>query len=71
MRDIEAVRLQLEGETWPRLQMTTPAPPFEAGTQHETLLVDFKNNRLLLEQRGDGAGLRESQHDRHQGAARA
>ena len=56
LRSIEVVRLQLDGETWPRLQMTTPEPPFEPGSLHETLLIDFKNNRLLLEQRGAGAG---------------
>ncbi len=56
LRGIEAVRLRLEGETWPRLQMTTPEAPFEAGTQRETLLVDFKNNRMLLQQRVTGAG---------------
>src|ERR1044072_8309140 len=36
--------------------MPTPPPPFEAGTQQESLLVDFKNNRLRLEQRVSGAG---------------
>jgi hypothetical protein len=46
LRTIEVVRLQLQGENWPRLQMPTAAPPFAAGTQQETLLVDFKNNRL-------------------------
>src|SRR5262245_23768315 len=56
LRAIDVVRLQLQGETWPRLQMPTAAPPFEAGTQQETLLVDFKNNRLRLEQRVSGAG---------------
>jgi glyoxylase-like metal-dependent hydrolase (beta-lactamase superfamily II) len=56
LRSIEVVRLKLEGQTWPRMQMTTPAPPFEAGYQKETLLIDFKNNRMLLEQQIDGAG---------------
>lgn len=56
LRAIDVVRVRLEGETWPRLQMTTPEPPFEAGSLRETLLVDFRNNRLLLEQRGVGAG---------------
>ncbi len=56
LRSIEVVRLQLEGETWPRLQMPTVAPPFEAGTQRETLLLDLKNNRLKLEQKAVGAG---------------
>jgi glyoxylase-like metal-dependent hydrolase (beta-lactamase superfamily II) len=56
LRAIETVRLQLEGETWPRLQMTTPTPPFEAGTLQETLLLDFKNSSMRLDQRGTGAG---------------
>jgi glyoxylase-like metal-dependent hydrolase (beta-lactamase superfamily II) len=56
LQAIEVVRLRLEGRTWPRLQMPTPEPPFEGGTQRETLLVDLKNNRLLLEQQGNGSG---------------
>ncbi|MGH8175386.1 MAG: MBL fold metallo-hydrolase [Steroidobacter sp.] len=56
LRAIDVVRLQLEGETSPRLQMTTAAPPFETGTQRETLLIDFKNSRLRLEQQANGAG---------------
>jgi glyoxylase-like metal-dependent hydrolase (beta-lactamase superfamily II) len=56
LRAIDVVRLTLEGDTWPRMQMTTPAAPFEAGTQRETLLIDFKNNRMRLEQQGSGAG---------------
>ncbi len=32
LRAVEVVRLRLEGQTFPRLQMTTPAPPFEGGT---------------------------------------
>ena len=56
LRSIEVVRLRLEGETWPRLQMPTASPPFEAGTQQETLLLDLKNNRLKLEQKVSGAG---------------
>ena len=56
LRSIDVVRLQFDGETWPRLQMPTAAPPFESGTQKETLLLDLKNNRLLLEQEASGAG---------------
>jgi glyoxylase-like metal-dependent hydrolase (beta-lactamase superfamily II) len=56
LRSIEVVRLRLEGENWPRLQMPTASPPFEGGTQQETLLLDLKNNRLKLEQKGSGAG---------------
>src|SRR5687767_4391294 len=56
IQSIETVRLNLKGQTYPRLQMTTPQPPFEAGQFDESLLFDLKNNRLLLEQRGSGAG---------------
>lgn len=56
LRGIEVVRLRLEGETWPRFQMPTPEPPFESASLRETVLVDFKNNRLALEQQGSGAG---------------
>src|SRR5688572_6077928 len=53
---VDTVRLNLKGQTYPRLQMPTPEPPFEPGQFDETLLFDLKNNRLLLEQRGSGAG---------------
>jgi len=56
LRAIKVVRLKLDGKTWPRLQMTTAAPPFEGGTLKETLLVDLDENRLRLEQEVDGAG---------------
>jgi glyoxylase-like metal-dependent hydrolase (beta-lactamase superfamily II) len=50
LRSIEVVRLHLEGETRVRLQVPTPEPPFEAGTNKETLLLDLKNNRFRFEQ---------------------
>jgi glyoxylase-like metal-dependent hydrolase (beta-lactamase superfamily II) len=56
LRGIEVIRLRLDGATWPRFQMPTPEPPFQGGTLRETVLVDFKNNRLALEQQGSGAG---------------
>ena len=56
LQGIATVRLQLRGETWPRLQMPTAEPPFESGTFEESLLLDLGNNRLLLEQRANGAG---------------
>src|SRR5262245_4857642 len=56
LRSIDVVRLQLQGETWPRLQMPTASPPFEGGTQQEMLLLDLKNNRLILNQKVSGAG---------------
>src|SRR5262245_13089996 len=56
LRAIDSVRLRLEGNTWPRLQMTTSTPPYESGTLQETLVLDLKNSRMLLEQRGAGQG---------------
>jgi len=56
LQGIETLRLQLQGETWPRLQMPTPRPPFESGQFQESLVLDLKNNRLSLEQRFSGAG---------------
>jgi glyoxylase-like metal-dependent hydrolase (beta-lactamase superfamily II) len=56
LRAVEVVRVKLSGETHPRLQMTTPAPPFEGGTFQENLLVDLENNRLRLEQKFGGFG---------------
>ena len=56
LRAVDVVRLKLSGKTYPRLQMTTPAPPFEGGSFAETLLVDLENNRLRLEQEFDGFG---------------
>ena len=56
LRAIEVVRLRLEGQTFPRLQMTTPAPPFEGGSFDETLLLDLEKNRLRLDQKAGGFG---------------
>ena len=56
LQSIKGVKLQLEGKTWPRLQMTTPDPPFEPGAFRETLLFDLENNRIFLDQHNSGAG---------------
>ena len=56
LQAIKSFRLELEGQTTPRLQMPTPAPPFTAGTSKEVLVFDLENNRLLLEQRNSGNG---------------
>jgi len=56
LQGIEVVKLQLQGEVWPRLQMPTPNPPFEASQFQESLVLDMKDNRLVLEQRNSGAG---------------
>ena len=57
LQGIETLKLQLQGETWPRLQMPTPRPPFEAGHFQESLILDLKDNRLFLDQRVSGAGV--------------
>jgi glyoxylase-like metal-dependent hydrolase (beta-lactamase superfamily II) len=56
LQALNSVRLQLEGKTWPRLQMTTPDAPFEPGSFRENLLFDLRNNKLRLEQWNSGAG---------------
>jgi glyoxylase-like metal-dependent hydrolase (beta-lactamase superfamily II) len=56
LRAVDVVRLRLQGQVFPRLQMTTPAPPFEGGAFDETLLVDLENNRLRLDQKTSGFG---------------
>ena len=50
LQKIEVVRLELEGETWSRLQTRTPEPPFEAGKSKLSLLLDLKRSRLLFRQ---------------------
>jgi hypothetical protein len=49
-------RIRLNGQAFPRLQMTTPTPPFEGGPFDETLLADLKNNRMRLDQKAGGFG---------------
>jgi glyoxylase-like metal-dependent hydrolase (beta-lactamase superfamily II) len=56
IRGVTSVRLTLEGDTWPRLQMPTPEAPFEAGYNRESLLLDLANSRLKLETTNRGAG---------------
>ena len=56
LQSIQTVKLQLEGKTWPRLQMTTPEAPFEPGSFRESLLFDLRGNKLRLEQWNRGAG---------------
>jgi glyoxylase-like metal-dependent hydrolase (beta-lactamase superfamily II) len=57
LRSIEAVRYHFEGQTWTRLQMPTPAAPFEADTQEQTVLLDLDNNRMRADQRDINAGV--------------
>jgi len=56
LRAVDVVRIRLNGEVFPRLQMTTPTPPFEGGPFDETLLADLKNNRMRLDQKAGGFG---------------
>jgi glyoxylase-like metal-dependent hydrolase (beta-lactamase superfamily II) len=56
LQAVNVVRVRLQGQTFPRLQMTTPTPPFEGGNFAETLLFDLENNRLRLEQKASGFG---------------
>ena len=65
LRAVEVVRLRLEGQTFPRLQMTTPAPPFEGGSFDETLLLDLENDRLRLDQKFGRIRLRRRCHGGH------
>jgi hypothetical protein len=54
---IKAVRVRREGQSWPRLQMPTPAPPYEAGTHSEVLVIDLDGNRMQLEERSEVASI--------------
>ena len=56
LRAVDVVRIRLNGEVFPRLQMTTPTPPFEGGPFDETLLADLKSNRIRLDQKAGGFG---------------
>jgi glyoxylase-like metal-dependent hydrolase (beta-lactamase superfamily II) len=50
LQALEVVRFRVSGEIWARLQMRTVAPPFEGGTQQESVLMDLRNDRLRIEQ---------------------
>ena len=56
LQAIESVRLELRGDLYPRMQMTTPEGPFQASEFQEKLLFDLKNNRVSLEQNNNGNG---------------
>ena len=56
LRGIEAIRVRMTGDNWPRLQAPTAKAPFETATQDETLLVDFKNNVMVRDLKTTGAG---------------
>ncbi len=48
LQGIETLKLQLQGETWPRLQMPTPRPPFEPGQFQESLVLGFEGQPVCL-----------------------
>lgn len=50
INSIERIRLTIDSEVRTRLQMTTASPPFTAGTQRETLLLDLSNNQVRSDQ---------------------
>src|SRR5688500_16672413 len=52
LRGIESVRYRMEGQAWERLQMQTPAPPFEASTLQETILLDLTQDRVRIDEQG-------------------
>ena len=53
---IHAVRYQHEGQSWERLQMATPLPPFDATTQQHTAVLDLEGNRVRIDMRNSSAG---------------
>lgn len=55
LKSIRAVRYQHEGESWERLQMPTPLPPFEANAQQQTALLDLDNSRVRIDMRNRSA----------------
>jgi len=55
---VKAVRIRLSGETTPRFQTTTPAPPYAPGRYQEETVIDLEQNRLAVVQTTSGAGFR-------------
>jgi glyoxylase-like metal-dependent hydrolase (beta-lactamase superfamily II) len=56
LQSIETVSLESDGITTPRQQNTTAEPPYEPGTLHEKMVLDLKQNRLFVNNNGDGQG---------------
>jgi glyoxylase-like metal-dependent hydrolase (beta-lactamase superfamily II) len=56
LKSISAVRYQHEGESWERLQMATPLPPYEATRQQHAALLDLDDNRVRIDMRTRSTG---------------
>lgn len=56
LQAIRTVRYHYEGQSWERLQMPNPSPPYEADTQQQTVVLDLANNRLRVDQRATAPG---------------
>jgi len=53
---LESITLESEARTTSRQQNPTADPPYEAGTLYEKMVLDLKNNRAYVKNKGDGAG---------------
>lgn len=56
LQALETVTLESNGVTTPRQQNTTAAPPYEPGSLYEKMVLDLKQNRLYVKNRGEGQG---------------
>ncbi len=56
VNSVRAIRITTDAEIRTRLQMPTPKPPYEGGTEHEVLLLDVSSNRLRLDRRAQYSG---------------
>ena len=50
LNSIQAIRITTDAEYRSRLQMSTPKPPFDAGSERAVLLFDIGNNRLRVDE---------------------
>jgi glyoxylase-like metal-dependent hydrolase (beta-lactamase superfamily II) len=56
LQAIRTVRYRYEGQSWERLQLPSPSPPYEANTQQQIVVLDLTNNRLRVDQRATAPG---------------
>lgn len=56
LNSVETITLESNATTTPRQQNTTAEPPYEAGTLYEKMVFDVKNNRLFVNNKGNGQG---------------
>ena len=66
LQGIETLKLQLQGETWTRLQMPTPSPPFEPGSVPGIARAGSEGQPAVSRAARQRRRLRRSQHGRHQ-----